>query len=210
MRPARAPTRTLRPGLLALPGLALLASGVAMAREPAADWHSFVAQADQRRLHRWRDAWVAALAGARAGGAGAAVAEQGALLQPDAALDDPAAPDGAYRCRVVKLGSAAAAGLAYVAYPEFHCAIDQGRFTKLDGSQRPTGRLLPLDARRMLFVGTLALGDEAQPIAYARDPDRDMIGVLERIGPRRWRLVFPYPRFESLLDVIELVPASSG
>ncbi len=36
--------------------------------------------------------------------------------------------------------------------------------------------------------------------------DRDMAGVLERIGERRWRLVLPYPRFESLLDVVELVP----
>jgi hypothetical protein len=31
-------------------------------------------------------------------------------------------------------------------------------------------------------------------------------GVGERIGERRWRIVFPYPHFESLADVIELTP----
>ena len=209
MRRVRAPTRILWRGLLALAGL-VAAADPAAAEGATPDWRSIVTVRDQRRLHRWRDAWVQALAGARAGGAGAAIANEGALLQPDAALDDPAAPDGTYRCRVIKLGTAATAGLAYVAYPDFHCRIGGGRFAKLDGSQRPAGRLLPLDGRRMLFVGTLQLGDEAYPIAYARDLDRDMIGVLERIGGQRWRLVFPYPRFESLLDVIELVPASSG
>jgi hypothetical protein len=34
-----------------------------------------------------------------------------------------------------------------------------------------------------------------------------MAGLVERIGARRWRLVLPYPRFESTLDVIEIVPA---
>ena len=34
-----------------------------------------------------------------------------------------------------------------------------------------------------------------------------MAGVVERVGDNRWRLVLPYPRFESLLDVIELASA---
>jgi hypothetical protein len=41
---------------------------------------------------------------------------------------------------------------------------------------------------------------------YGRDANRDMAGIVQRIGPRRWRLVLPYPHFESLLDVVELVP----
>ena len=32
--------------------------------------------------------------------------------------------------------------------------------------------------------------------------------VVERIGDNRWRLVLPAPAYESLLDVIELVPAT--
>ena len=30
--------------------------------------------------------------------------------------------------------------------------------------------------------------------------------LLHLIGERRWRLAFPYPAFESTLDVIELLP----
>jgi len=34
-----------------------------------------------------------------------------------------------------------------------------------------------------------------------------MAGLIERIGTRRWRVVLPYPHFESVLDVVELIPA---
>ena len=57
-----------------------------------------------------------------------------------------------------------------------------------------------------MFLGTLALGDERSPIAYRRDPQRDLAGLVERIGERRWRIAFPYPAFESMLDVVEVVP----
>jgi hypothetical protein len=43
---------------------------------------------------------------------------------------------------------------------------------------------------------------------YGADPERDLAGYVERIGPNRWRLILPYPRFESMIDVLELVPAS--
>jgi hypothetical protein len=41
---------------------------------------------------------------------------------------------------------------------------------------------------------------------YRQDDQRDIAAYLERIGPNRWRLVMPKPRFESQLDVMELVP----
>jgi hypothetical protein len=58
----------------------------------------------------------------------------------------------------------------------------------------------------MIFLGTLILGDETRALRYSRDEERDMIGIVERIADNRWRLVFPRPHFESLLDVIELTP----
>jgi len=33
-----------------------------------------------------------------------------------------------------------------------------------------------------------------------------MAGYVERVGERRWRMVLPRPTFESIVDVIELVP----
>ena len=58
-----------------------------------------------------------------------------------------------------------------------------------------------------IFLGTLALGDEARPMPYGRDLRRDMAGFVERIGEARWRLVLPFPGFQSTLDVMEIVPA---
>ena len=43
-------------------------------------------------------------------------------------------------------------------------------------------------------------------MAYGDDPKRNMAGVLERIGPFRWRLVIPWPQSMSKLDVFELTP----
>ncbi len=82
------------------------------------------------------------------------------------------------------------------------------RLTKLTGSQRQAGTLYPDSARRMILLGTLALGDETMQRPYGVDPERDIVGAVERIGPHRWRLVMPYPRYESLVDVLELVPAA--
>jgi hypothetical protein len=61
----------------------------------------------------------------------------------------------------------------------------------------------------MVFLGTLQLGDERRSLEYGHDRERDMAGLMERIGDSRWRLVFPYPAFESTIDIIELVPRGS-
>jgi hypothetical protein len=50
------------------------------------------------------------------------------------------------------------------------------------------------------------LGDEGRAMEYGVDPGRDVAGFVERIGPKRWRLIMPDPHFESKIDVMELVP----
>ncbi|WP_235511940.1 MULTISPECIES: DUF4893 domain-containing protein [unclassified Sphingomonas] len=198
--------------LAACGGARVASSASATAAPPAQgpdDWRRVATSADRDRLRRWRDAWMAALPRARAADP-AAIAAQGALFAPDAALAGPMAPAGRYRCRVFKLGGLGSAMRDFTAYPAFDCRIsDEGQvrsFYKESGSQRPVG-LLFADGDRTVFLGTLLLGDERAALQYGQDRDRDMAGVLERIGERRWRLVLPYPRFESMLDVIELVPA---
>ncbi|URW74825.1 DUF4893 domain-containing protein [Sphingomonas donggukensis] len=178
----------------------------------AGDWRQIATAADRTRLRGWRDAWMTALARAQAGGRGADVAAEGALLQPDVGMVGPLPPAGDYRCRTIKVGAKSAGMLDYVAYPAFACRIDAAgsalSFTKRTGSQRPVGMIYRDTDARGVFLGTLALGDEAGAMRYGQDATRDMAGVVERIGPRRWRIAFPYPAFESTLDVIELVPAS--
>ena len=175
------------------------------------NWRSIATDADRTRVRTWRDAWIQALAKVTAPADRAKLAAEGALLQPDAALSTPTPPPGDYRCRVVKLGAQGAGGMNYVDYPAFTCRIALERdvlsFAKLDGSQRQAGLLFPDDGGRLVFLGTMTLGDERRALDYGRDPERDVVGLLERVGPRRWRLVMPFPRWETTIDVMELVPA---
>jgi len=176
----------------------------------AANWRKVATASDRQRLRGWRDSFTTALRQAKTAHA-ADVASHGNLLEPDAAIADPdGIPPGTYRCRVIKLGARSAGMSEYTAYPPFDCNIaDEGgvsSFTKTSGSQRPVGLVFDGDGSRQIFLGTLMLGDESQALDYGRDADRDMAGAIERIGPRRWRMILPRPRFESLMDVIELVP----
>ena len=176
------------------------------------DWRAAATGHDRTRLRDWRATFVTALAQARAAGHSATIDAEGVLLQPDAALGGGPIPNGAYRCRVIKLGAQSPGMLDYVAYPAFTCQVRQEHglqgFAKLSGSQRPVGLIFPGDALRQVFLGTLVLGDEARAMQYGNDPDRDLAAFVERIGPARWRMVLPRPAFESTLDVIELVPAA--
>jgi hypothetical protein len=170
-------------------------------------WRMIATRDDRRRLSNWRKAWVKALGQARPKH-GSEIAAEGRLLDPDAALSDPAPPPGDYRCRTIKLGGQA----GYVVYPAFRCRVDSSAggslaFAKAGGPQRPEGRIFPESSRRMIFLGTLQLGDEAGTLRYGHDKDRDLAALVERVGERRWRLVFPSPHFESTIDVMELVPA---
>ena len=179
--------------------------------ERGVSWRDVATEEDRKRLRGWRDAWVEALAKARAAGHGAEIGREGALLQPDSALPWAQLPEGQYRCRVIKLGAKSQGLLDYVAYPAFDCRLRSENgvlgFAKLTGSQRPVGLLFPDDARRMIFLGTLQLGDENIPLRYGGDRERNLAGIVERVGEGRWRLALPFPHFESTLDVIELVPS---
>lgn len=201
--------------LSALALLPLAACAAIPGRAPSSiptDWRSVAAGNDRERLSEWRQAFTEALDKARKGGHGADIDREGALLDPDAAIGPVPIANGDYRCRVIKVGAKSDGLLNYIAYPAFRCRIEQDgrlqRFTKLTGSQRPVGWIYAGDALRQVFLGTLVLGDETQAMRYGSDQDRNVAGWVERIGDARWRMVLPYPHFESTLDVIELIPAS--
>ena len=176
-----------------------------------ADWRRMATLSDRERLRNWRSAWAEALPKAKAEDA-AGVAREGALFQPDLALKGSDPPAGGYRCRVFKLGAKGTAMRDFIGYPYFDCRVDQEgdvrSLYKTSGSQRPVGLILDDSEARSVFLGTLMLGDEQAPLTYGSDGQRDMAGFVERIGDKRWRVVLPYPHFESVLDVVELVPKS--
>jgi hypothetical protein len=173
-------------------------------------WREIATSIDRDRLRGWRDAFIEAVTAARAGGQADEIAREGALLDPDSALAGPDIPEGRYRCRVTKLGAKSEGLLDYIAYPAFACVVGRDgslqRLDKLSGSQRYVGVLFPNDAMRQVFLGTLVLGDEIRAMQYGQDETRNVAGFVERIGDRRWRLVMPRPHYESLTDVMELVP----
>lgn len=173
-------------------------------------WKAVATAADQDRLARLGLAWQEALADARKTNA-AEIDREGKLLLPRSSLSRPAPTPGSYNCRMIALGKATARAKAYESFKPFFCyvEIEGGQLTivKQTGSQRPAGRLWEDDdPNRMIFLGSLALGDEEQPLAYGDDPKRNMAGVLERIAPFRWRLVIPWPLNDAKLDVFELTP----
>lgn len=178
----------------------LLCLAVAAAQLPpcpqGTPWRSMATEADRQRLRELRPAWMEALAAA-------GPTQDRALFNPDLAMEGPLPPAGVYRCRFVKLGGS----VRYVAREWGGCRIEGDALIRADGPQRLMGRLYPDGPSRGIFLGTLRLADERRPLPYGRDRARDMIGAVERIGPARWRIALPRPRFESTLDLIELVPA---
>jgi hypothetical protein len=173
-------------------------------------WKAVATAADKDRLARLGLAWQEALDDAKRANA-ADVRREGSLLLPRSALPRPAATPGSYNCRLIKLGKATPKSKAFESFKPFFCYVevegDLLTIVKQTGSQRPAGRLWEDDdSTRLIFLGSLALGNEDQPLAYGDDPKRDMAGVLERIGPFKWRLVIPWPQSTSKLDVFELTP----
>ena len=174
-------------------------------------WMHVATPADQDRIARLGLAWQEALDDAKKSNAGE-VRKEGNLLLPRSSLPRPDPTPGSYNCRLIKLGKGTPKGKAFESFKPFFCYVEvdeDGLLTivKQTGSQRPAGRLWEDDdPNRLVFLGSLALGNEDQPLAYSDDPKRDMAGVLERIAPFKWRLVIPWPQSTSKLDVFELTP----
>lgn len=173
-------------------------------------WKAVATTDDQDRIARMGLAWEEALADAKKSDS-AEIAHEGKLLLPRSGLSKPAPTPGSYNCRLITLGKATEKGKPFESFKPFFCYVqvedDQLTIVKQTGSQRPAGRLWEDDdPNRMIFLGSLTLGDEEQPLAYGDDPKRNMAGVIERIGAFRWRLVIPWPQSDAKLDVFELTP----
>ncbi len=203
--------------MLVLLGLGAALAGCSVYREattPGMDtslsWRRIATDVDRTKLRNWRKAWSEALPLARAADA-KLIDGDPELFDPDRGQAEAMPPAGAYRCRIFKLGGGGTAVSAIVTYDWRPCAISedgQVRHFRIDGGvQRPEGNFFPDVAARVIFLGTLAVGDDSAPLRYGLDDQRDMIGYGERISDKRWRLVLPYPSFESKLDVIEIAPA---
>jgi hypothetical protein len=199
-------------GLLTISGCTTIERSTSMFPNRNRDWREIATQDDQKRLRDWRASFVAAITASRKGGRGPEIDGEGDLLKPDVAIADPALPNGLYQCRLVKVGAKSARNMPYLRSGPLACRVSQdGRrqqLVMLGGVQREIGLVFPDDAIHQVFLGTLMLPGETRAMQYGADENRDVAGYIERIGPERWRLVMPAPHFDSMLAVLELVPAS--
>lgn len=175
-------------------------------------WKTVASPEDQDRVARLDEAWRKSMREAN-NEFGAQIDALGMVAVKDAGLGGAAvqpAP-GKYRCRTLKFGSMDGKGLAYVAYPWFTCTVELTPggdliLTKSTGSQRTRGLIYPdpSNDKRLIYVGAQAWGDETEFPAYGANPERDQVGVVERVGAGRWRMVVPWPKQESKLDILEI------
>ncbi|QTC90969.1 DUF4893 domain-containing protein [Brevundimonas goettingensis] len=176
----------------------------------AADWRQVAKAADASALGRLDQAWRLGRAEAEDKGFADQVEALGPLVDPNAALTGRLQPPpGNYRCRTIKLGSRDEKGPAFLSYPAFRCTVELTPggdliLTKTTGSQRSRGLLYPHSDNQLVFLGAQAWGDETAYPTYGQTRERDQIGVLERLGPQRWRLVIPWPKQEAKLEILEL------
>ena len=176
-------------------------------------WQQIASSEDANRIRRLGTAWSTGLQEARRAGANGDINSEGKLLQADAGQAKPAPTPGSYSCRVIRLGKENGKGPAFQKFKPFFCyvGVEGELFTivKQTGSQRPAGRLWEDDnPNRLIFLGTVAIGNEEEARAYGEDPRRDTAGVFERIAPFRWRLLIPFPQSGARLDVFELTPVA--
>ena len=188
------------------PGPAPLIRAAPIAEETG--WRGIASTEDAGRIERLQPAWAEGLAAARKAGFSKQIAEEGPLLDPAAGLLHPAPAPGSYMCRLIRFGGKE----AYAAFKPFFCYVGGDEelltITKQTGSQRPAGRLWSdKDARRLVFLGSVALGNEENPLPYGEDKSRDRVGVMQRVGNLRYRLALPWPAAGSKLEVFEMVPA---
>ena len=176
-------------------------------------WAEVASTADMARIAAAPAAWTEALAAARKAGFRRAIEEEGALLDPAAALARPEPTPGFYHCRVLRFGKPGTRQRAFTAYKSFFCYVGVGdgrlALTKDEGSERWGGYLWDDkdEPRRMIFLGAATLGKGEAPPPYGDDAGRNVAGILERIGDFRFRLVMPDPQSGSRLDVVELIAA---
>jgi len=174
------------------------------------DWRQVAKAADASALGRLDQAWRLGRAEAEDKGFADQVEALGPLVDPNAALPGRLQPPpGSYHCRTIKLGSRDERGPAFLSYPNFRCTVELTPggdlvLTKTTGSQRSRGLLYPHSDNQLVFLGAQAWGDETTYPTYGQTRERDQIGVLERLGPQRWRLVIPWPKQEAKLEILEL------
>ncbi|WP_336068192.1 DUF4893 domain-containing protein [Nitratireductor rhodophyticola] len=157
---------------------------------------------DAARLDAYERMRAEAFRQARTGGASADVALLDEIDQrPERSFTDFDL-SGKWQCRTIKTG-----GLApLVVYDWFRCQIsDDGAgwiLEKLTGSQRTRGRFFTDGDSRLIYLGSYFVKGDRPP-RYGSGRDSDQVAYVFRGEDEGWRMEFPAPDRESMLDILE-------
>ena len=181
--------------------------------EEAPKWEEAISLADRERLKGLQSAWGEALGEASKGGYKRAVHAEGKLLDPGSALLSPAPSPGNYMCRLIQIGGTGRGHRPFVAAkPDFcYVGVDgEGQLwiDKQTGPRQKTGAFFTDgNPRRMIFVGERKRSGKTSRSPSGGSTSMAAAGVLERIGPMRYRLAIPRPDGKHKLELLELTPA---
>lgn len=182
-----------------LAGLLLLFPATASA---TGEIERLITDTDRKRLATFEAAREEALAEARKEGAAADIAVVDEILARPLLSFSDFQMTGDWQCRTIKLGGPA----PLVIYSWFRCRVtDDGsgwKLEKISGSQRTVGRFFDESDTALTYLGSFFIGGET-PRAYGAGEDSDQAGRALRDGKERWRIEFPWPRYESKFDILE-------
>lgn len=173
-----------------------------MAASATGEIESLITDADRDRLAKFEAARMEGLAEARKEGAAADIAVVDEMLARQLLSFSGFSLTGNWQCRMIKLGGPA----PLVIYSWFRCRVtDDGsgwRLEKISGSQRTVGRFFDESDTSLTYLGSFFIDGDA-PRAYGAGKDSDQAGRALRDGKERWRIEFPWPRYESKFDILE-------
>jgi uncharacterized protein DUF4893 len=163
-----------------------------------------ITKPDQAKLDKYEETKNTAIDAASKGGSIADVKQlEEILAKTNLAFSEDFDMTGEWKCRIAKLGDEP----KLVIYGWFKCHItDDGSgwtLEKTSGSQRTQGRFYTERDNRLTYLGVGFVAGE-KPGNYGAGPDVDQVGYAYRTGNNEFRIEFPAPAHESLMNILEL------
>lgn len=166
--------------------------------------NKIITASDKVRLASHETTKAQALSEARKGGEPADIAKLNDIFAaPTLGFGENFDMTGNWQCRTIKLGKTT----PLVIYSWFKCRVtDDGSgwmLEKISGSQRTKGRFFTDSDTRLIYLGSGFIAGE-KPKKYGSGADTDEVGYAYRMSTNSFRIEFPSPALESILDVLEL------
>ena len=173
------------------------------------DWRSVIRPEDLDKLGRLDFTWRQALQRIMRSGAPARL---GNLLRPGIEFGGALPVPGAYGCRTITLRPKGTAAHDLSVGGWSRCAIEPTanglKFIMGPRASRLSGLLYPDTDTRMVLLASEGPIVGRTAYVYGHKPERDLVGVVERLTGQGWRIVCLWPHSEAVLRIIELRAAS--